>query len=83
MNYEQTSFGLRIGHMSSSCSLAIHWTAKRLCQRGSTLFLPEKCMMARQTIIDYIVVHKLCHFHQRDHTDAFWNEVDKVMPDFW
>jgi len=57
-----------IGNRWASCSpsgrLAFHW----------------KCMMARQTIIDYIVVHELCHFHHRDHTDAFWNEVDKVLP---
>lgn len=57
-----------LGHRWASCSptgrLAFHW----------------KCMMAPQTIIDYIVVHELCHFHQPDHTDAFWNEVDKVMP---
>jgi predicted metal-dependent hydrolase len=39
-------------------------------------------MMAPQTIIDYIVMHELCHLHERDHTDAFWNEVDKVMGDF-
>lgn len=39
-------------------------------------------MMAPQTIIDYIVVHELCHFHHRDHTDSFWNEVDKVIPDY-
>jgi predicted metal-dependent hydrolase len=59
-----------LGHRWASCSptgnLAFHW----------------KCMMAPQTIIDYIVVHELCHFHYRDHSDAFWNEVDKVMPDF-
>lgn len=57
-----------LGHRWASCSpsgkLAFHW----------------KCMMAPQTIIDYIVVHELCHFHYRDHSDAFWNEVDKVMP---
>ncbi|WP_222101878.1 M48 family metallopeptidase [Methylomonas koyamae] len=28
------------------------------------------------------MVHELCHLHQRDHSDAFWNEVDKVMPDY-
>jgi len=39
-------------------------------------------MMAPPTIIDYIVVHELCHFHLMDHTEAFWNEVDKVMPNF-
>nr|WP_306549612.1 M48 family metallopeptidase [Desulfobulbus sp.] len=42
-----------------------------------------KCVIAPQTIIDYIVAHEFCHFHQADHTDAFWNEVDKVLPGFW
>ena len=37
-------------------------------------------LMAPQTVIDYIVVHKLCHLRHRDHSDAFWNEVDKVLP---
>jgi hypothetical protein len=41
-----------------------------------------KCMMAPPKVIDYIVVHELCHFYHGDHTDAFWNEVDKVMPDY-
>lgn len=60
-----------LGHRWASCSpngaLAFHW----------------KCMMAPQTIADYIVVHELCHLHHRDHTVGFWNEVDKVMPDYW
>jgi predicted metal-dependent hydrolase len=59
-----------LGNRWASCSpagdLAFHW----------------KCMMAPQTIIDYLVVHELCHFRHRDHTDAFWNEVDKVMPEY-
>lgn len=59
-----------LGHRWATCSpkrtLAFHW----------------KCMMAPPTIIDYIIVHELCHFHHLDHTDAFWNEVDKVIPDY-
>ena len=38
--------------------------------------------MAPLTIIGYIVVHELCHLRHRDHSDAFWNEVDKVLPDY-
>ncbi len=59
-----------LGHRWASCSpkgnLAFHW----------------KCMMAPPTIIDYIVVHELCHFHHLNHTEAFWNEVDKILPSY-
>ncbi|MCK9175249.1 MAG: M48 family metallopeptidase [Desulforhopalus sp.] len=50
--------------------------------RNSVINFHWKCMMAPPKIIDYIVVHELCHFYQRNHSDAFWNEVDKVMPDW-
>lgn len=39
-------------------------------------------MISPQTIIDYIAVHELCRMHHLDHTAAFWNEVDKVMPNY-
>ena len=58
--------GYRWGSCSNADALTFHW----------------KCMMAPPKVIDYIVVHELCHIHHRNHSDAFWNEVDKVMPDY-
>lgn len=52
------------------------------CSKTGKLSFHWKCMMAPPKIIDYIVVHELCHFHYRDHNTAFWNEVDKLMPDY-
>ena len=52
------------------------------CSKAGVLSFHWKCMMAPAKIIDYIIVHELCHMHQRNHSDAFWNEVDKVMPDY-
>ncbi len=49
---------------------------------GGGLNFHWKCLMAPAKIVDYIVVHELCHQRFRDHTDLFWNEVDKVMPDY-
>lgn len=52
------------------------------CGRNGALNFHWKCMMAPPKIVDYITVHELCHFHQRNHTDAFWNEIDKVLSDW-
>ena len=32
--------------------------------------------------IEYVVVHELCHFLQANHSDAFWREVERVLPDW-
>lgn len=52
------------------------------CAADGRLSFHWKCMMASPKVIDYIVVHELCHLRHRDHTEAFWNEVDKVLPDY-
>lgn len=52
------------------------------CLKDGDLHFHWKCLMAPRKIVDYVVVHELCHLHHRDHTSAFWNEVDKVMPDY-
>lgn len=52
------------------------------CLKNGDLNFHWKCLMAPLTVVDYIVVHELCHLHHRDHSDAFWNEVDKVLPDY-
>ncbi len=52
------------------------------CSPSGQLNFHWKCMMAPLNIIDYIVVHELCHRHYPNHSAAFWNEVDKVMPDY-
>jgi hypothetical protein len=52
------------------------------CTPSGNLNFHWKCMMAPLTILDYIVVHELTHLLYPNHTVSFWNQVDKVMPDF-
>jgi hypothetical protein len=49
---------------------------------GGNLNFHWKCMMAPATILDYVVVHELAHLIHPDHSAKFWNEVDKMLPDF-
>jgi len=39
-------------------------------------------VMAPNRIVDYVVVHELCHLKQLDHSPKFWKEVKRVMPDY-
>jgi predicted metal-dependent hydrolase len=68
--------GVKPGETSVK-ELGYHWAS---CGTGGALNFHWKTLMAPQTVIDYIVVHELCHLRYRDHSDAFWNEVDKVLP---
>lgn len=39
-------------------------------------------MLAPPEVLDYVVVHELCHRRQMNHSKAFWLEVEKVLPDY-
>ena len=52
------------------------------CTPDGKLIFNWKCIMAPLTIIDYIVAHELVHLIHPNHSKAFWNEIDKVMPDY-
>ena len=39
-------------------------------------------MLAPKEVREYVVVHELCHRKQMNHSEAFWKEVEKAMPDY-
>ncbi|MEP2280147.1 SprT family zinc-dependent metalloprotease [Maribacter sp.] len=52
------------------------------CTPNGNVNFHWKCAMAPIDVLNYIVVHELAHLIHNNHTKAFWNEVDKVLPKY-
>ena len=52
------------------------------CNRKHNLKFDWKLAMLPMEIIEYIIVHELTHLKVMNHSGKFWNEMEKVMPEY-
>lgn len=52
------------------------------CSRDNIISLSWRLIMADEKIIDYVIIHELCHVKHKNHSKEFWNLVQYSMPDY-
>lgn len=52
------------------------------CSARGTLSFNWRLMLAPPAVLDYVVVHELCHLTYMNHSPAFWQAVADVCPDY-
>ena len=52
------------------------------CSSRGTLSFNYRLLFAPPAVLDYVVVHELCHLTHMDHSKNFWDKVASVMPDY-
>ncbi|PIQ38505.1 MAG: hypothetical protein COW59_01420 [Lysobacterales bacterium CG17_big_fil_post_rev_8_21_14_2_50_64_11] len=46
------------------------------------LSLDLSLVLGPPAAFEYVLIHELCHLHQRNHSPAFWREVERHCPDW-
>ncbi len=52
------------------------------CSSKGNLNFNVALMRVPLEVMDYVIVHELCHLIEMNHSSRFWGEVAKVLPDY-
>lgn len=53
-----------------------------ICNPSNSITFNWRLVLAPVRIIDYIVVHELCHITHKNHSSAFYDAVAAIQPDY-
>ncbi len=59
-----------------------HKTKWGSCSGKRNLNFNYKIVFLPEALQDYIIVHELCHLQEMNHSDAFWQLIEKTLPDY-
>ncbi|PKG23120.1 M48 family metallopeptidase [Niallia nealsonii] len=65
-----------------SISISDSKTTWGTCDSRRQLTFNWRLAMAPQKVIDYVVIHEMCHLVHLNHDRSFWRLVGKIMPDY-
>ncbi|GAB4287458.1 MAG: SprT family zinc-dependent metalloprotease [Ignavibacteriaceae bacterium] len=52
------------------------------CSGKGNLSFNYKLMQYPKRVIDYVIVHELCHLKEMNHSQRFWKLVGEILPDY-
>lgn len=52
------------------------------CSTLGIVNLSTRLLFAPQEVIDYVIVHELAHLVEMNHSQKFWDILDRIMPDY-
>ena len=73
-------FSAKVGREPQRLRIGAQKTRWGSCSPRGTVSLNWRLLLAPSEILDYVVVHELCHLLHANHGARFWREVTLVMP---
>lgn len=83
---------LRLHTFLNKCSYSHRFSQLRLaspakrwgsCSSNGRIMLNWRLIHFAPEIIDYVVAHEVAHLKEMNHSQHFWQEVERLLPDFY
>ena len=72
----------RVGATPSRIQIKDYRARWGSCKPDGSIQLNWRLIHAPMHIMDYVVVHELCHLLEMNHSKHFWSEVERVEPQY-
>lgn len=87
--YAKTALETRLNVISAQCGIKYDsfgiTSARRKwgsCSSSGKVLLNYRLVVLPMHLVDYVILHELCHMKVLDHSAAFWANVAAFMPDY-
>jgi predicted metal-dependent hydrolase len=75
-------YARQIGEWPERIEIKNHKRRWGSCSHHGIVRFNWKIIMAPVTILDYVIIHELCHLIYPDHSAQFWQKVQTIIPDY-
>lgn len=76
------SFSKRVGVVPASFKLGNATKRWGSCNGKGEVRVTWQVVMAPQALVDYVIVHELCHLKHCNHSKRFWRLLGSILPDY-
>ena len=78
VKYLSKTLNMHFSSLSPTYSVRI-WGSM---DRRNNMKLNIKLAVLKKELIDYVIVHELCHSVEFNHSRKFWSRVEEIIPDY-
>lgn len=72
----------RLGLICTGVSVRAQKTRWGSCSSNGRINLNRNLLFLPPSLVEYLLVHELCHLREPNHSPRYWQQVEKVLPDY-